>query len=97
MAPTSPLSLRLAAIELAQHEGQRLAEFDHGVLAAARRSGDPEAVARAEAIYALEELHERQRARAKRARDRARRERTTADADAEFDATLDRIVRKVTR
>ncbi len=61
-----PLGLRLAAIELVQQEGARLGPFDHGLLVAARHTGDPELCARVDAIQRLEALRDRKRARARK-------------------------------
>lgn len=51
---TNPLGLRLAAVEILQREGHGLTAEDRGTLAAARRHGDPEVKARAEAVERIE-------------------------------------------
>lgn len=63
---TSPLGLRLAALELLQNDGFALTAYDRGTLAAAKRFGDPEIVARAETIERLEAARAGRKRRAQR-------------------------------
>lgn len=56
----------LDGIERRQQEGMRLTDFDHGSLAAIRRSGDLDLIARIATVEQIEDSRARKRAAAKR-------------------------------
>jgi hypothetical protein len=57
----------LDGIERRQQEGMRLTDYDHGSLAAIRRSGDRELIARVDTVEQIEASRARKRAAARKA------------------------------
>lgn len=92
------LAGQLAGIESAQQRGAKLTGEDRGRLAAVRRHGGPELVARADAVARAEQVKAEKRAKARRdreqaasaeaKRDRAARRKAERHAFIEFGETL---------